>query len=51
MKLNELKMKLIDGNIDLNNFDYGNNDLNEFLKNDSLIQKKIGRVSRLVKKL
>jgi GNAT superfamily N-acetyltransferase len=41
MNLNELKMKLIDGNIDLNNFDCGNNDLNEFLKNDSLIQKKL----------
>jgi len=41
MNFNELKLKIINGNIDLNNFDCGNNDLNEFLKNDSIIQKEL----------
>ncbi|MCL2156641.1 MAG: GNAT family N-acetyltransferase [Methanobrevibacter sp.] len=38
---NELKIRLLEGNIDLNNFDCGNSDLNEFLKEDSLLQKRL----------
>jgi len=37
----KIKIRLINEDIDLNQFNCGNNDLNEFLKEDCIVQKKI----------
>lgn len=39
LDFNKIKIKLLKENNDFRNFDCGNNDLNEFLKEDSLFQK------------
>ncbi|KZX12322.1 GNAT family N-acetyltransferase [Methanobrevibacter curvatus] len=41
INLKNIKIKLLNENHDLNDFDCGNEDLNEFLKKDSLFQKNI----------